>query len=242
MGWIGFDLDGTLAHYDQFRGMNHIGQPIPKMVAILKQHLEEGDQCKIMTARAGDEKRRERIKQWLKQHDLPELQVTDKKDYKMWMLYDDRRVSVKMNSGQTFDYNKKEHGMQLKQAVRQVIKQLLLQKKKQAPKGTNIRTVLKTANQAGRVGASWTQLHNAVLGKRPDSKRSSRDRGKNISRINRRAGRDNGRDDQGQIDDSKYADNPLIKKNEAGKYVITQRGIRRLNQLDDQLGKRKKDK
>lgn len=28
-GWIGVDLDGTLAIYDVWRGANHIGEPVP---------------------------------------------------------------------------------------------------------------------------------------------------------------------------------------------------------------------
>lgn len=31
-GWIGVDLDGTLAKYDQWRGVQHIGDPVPLMV------------------------------------------------------------------------------------------------------------------------------------------------------------------------------------------------------------------
>jgi hypothetical protein len=27
-GWIGVDLDGTLAHYDGWKGIDHIGEPI----------------------------------------------------------------------------------------------------------------------------------------------------------------------------------------------------------------------
>jgi len=30
--WIGVDLDGTLAHYDGWKGPTHIGAPIHKMV------------------------------------------------------------------------------------------------------------------------------------------------------------------------------------------------------------------
>ena len=30
--WIGTDLDGTLAKYDGWKGWQHIGDPIPKMV------------------------------------------------------------------------------------------------------------------------------------------------------------------------------------------------------------------
>lgn len=31
-GWIGVDLDGTLAHYEGWKGVEHIGEPIPAMV------------------------------------------------------------------------------------------------------------------------------------------------------------------------------------------------------------------
>ena len=31
-GWIGIDMDGTLAHYHGWYGVDHIGEPIPKMV------------------------------------------------------------------------------------------------------------------------------------------------------------------------------------------------------------------
>lgn len=30
--WLGVDLDGTLAVYDKWRGIEHIGAPIPAMV------------------------------------------------------------------------------------------------------------------------------------------------------------------------------------------------------------------
>ena len=30
-GWIGVDLDGTLATYEEWRGLEHIGDPVPAM-------------------------------------------------------------------------------------------------------------------------------------------------------------------------------------------------------------------
>jgi hypothetical protein len=35
--WVGVDLDGTLAEYHGFKGPEHIGKPIPKMVARVKR-------------------------------------------------------------------------------------------------------------------------------------------------------------------------------------------------------------
>jgi len=29
-GWVGVDLDGTLAHYDGWKGADHIGEPGPR--------------------------------------------------------------------------------------------------------------------------------------------------------------------------------------------------------------------
>lgn len=35
-GWIGVDLDGTLAHYDSWRGVDHIGAPVIPMLDRVK--------------------------------------------------------------------------------------------------------------------------------------------------------------------------------------------------------------
>lgn len=50
-GWYGFDLDGTLAKYDKWRGIDHIGDPIAPMVKLIKKMHEEGKVVKILTAR-----------------------------------------------------------------------------------------------------------------------------------------------------------------------------------------------
>jgi hypothetical protein len=50
-GWIGVDLDGTLAHYDGWKGADNIGAPIPAMVERVKGWLAEGKTVKIFTAR-----------------------------------------------------------------------------------------------------------------------------------------------------------------------------------------------
>lgn len=50
-GWYGFDLDGTLAFYDTWRGIDHIGEPIAPMVDLIKEMHEEGKIVKILTAR-----------------------------------------------------------------------------------------------------------------------------------------------------------------------------------------------
>jgi len=50
-GWYGFDLDGTLAKYDGWKGISHIGEPIAPMVELIKRYHSEGKVVKIMTAR-----------------------------------------------------------------------------------------------------------------------------------------------------------------------------------------------
>ncbi len=105
-GWIGVDLDGTLAKYDGWRGMCHIGEPIQPMVDRVKKWLDEGWTVKIMTARVcssqtGPDKTAAHvaIRDWCKLHIGQALQVTSEKDFQMVMLWDDRCVRVAPNTG-----------------------------------------------------------------------------------------------------------------------------------------------
>ena len=50
-GWYGFDLDGTLAVYDKWEGIGHIGEPVKLMVDLIKWMHAEGKVVKILTAR-----------------------------------------------------------------------------------------------------------------------------------------------------------------------------------------------
>lgn len=50
-GWIGVDLDGTIAEYHGWVSPTHIGAPIPKMVERVKVWLSEGKEVRIFTAR-----------------------------------------------------------------------------------------------------------------------------------------------------------------------------------------------
>src|SRR5262245_51201727 len=50
-GWIGVDLDRTLAHYDHWRGASHIGEPVPKMLERVKRWIDQGIEVRIFTAR-----------------------------------------------------------------------------------------------------------------------------------------------------------------------------------------------
>lgn len=100
-GWIGVDLDGTLAKYDEWQGAQHIGEPVPKILSMVKRWLVEGRTVKIFTARVsdGDPKTVEAIEQWCLKHLGRKLEVTNIKDYDMILLFDDRAIQVEQNTG-----------------------------------------------------------------------------------------------------------------------------------------------
>jgi len=101
--WIGVDLDGTLARYDVWRGLDHVGSPVPVMLARVKHWLEKGFTVKIFTARASEGERGiVPVKKWLAENGLPELEVTNQKDFAMIELWDDRAVQVVANTGKPF--------------------------------------------------------------------------------------------------------------------------------------------
>lgn len=105
-GWIGVDLDGTLAIYDGWHGAEHIGEPVSKMVDRVKDWLSRGIEVRIMTARVAGERQgiaventRAAIENWCLEHIGQKLQVTNEKDFGMIQLWDDRAVSVEENTG-----------------------------------------------------------------------------------------------------------------------------------------------
>ena len=110
-GWIGVDLDGTLAHYAGWVDELHIGAPVPPMVARVKEWLSQGREVRIFTARVTegalnlDGTRREvshvrmAIEDWCELHIGVRLPVTNVKDYSMAELWDDRAVQVVPNTG-----------------------------------------------------------------------------------------------------------------------------------------------
>lgn len=97
-GWIGVDLDGTLAHYDGWKGGDHIGEPIPLMEERVKRWISEGRQVKVFTAR--DKWTWAYIYEWLEEHGMSGVSVTNQKDWAMVELWDDRAVRVQRNTGE----------------------------------------------------------------------------------------------------------------------------------------------
>lgn len=122
-GWIGVDLDGTLAHYDGWVGSAVIGAPIPAMVERVRAWLDKGRDVRVFTARMwpitkvlmpdeslvfkeGEASRLADVhgfvtayRIWCRQHIGVVLPVKCVKDYGMVELWDDRAVRVVKNTG-----------------------------------------------------------------------------------------------------------------------------------------------
>ncbi|MBU1665954.1 MAG: hypothetical protein KKG92_11225 [Gammaproteobacteria bacterium] len=93
---IAVDLDGTLARTTRD---GSIGAPIKAMADRVKGWNKDGLSVVVFTARAGDPIEVRKIQAWLKQHGLPELDVTHIKDASMVEIWDNRAVRVKTDSG-----------------------------------------------------------------------------------------------------------------------------------------------
>lgn len=108
-GWIGVDLDGTLAHYEPGSPWNglEIGEPVPAMVARVRRWLAEGRDVRIFTARVApingshqpDLVVRQAVTDWCIAHLGSALPVTATKDYNCLEIWDDRAVQVERNTG-----------------------------------------------------------------------------------------------------------------------------------------------
>ena len=106
MYWIGVDLDGTLAFEGDWQGIEHIGTPIPRMVARVKQLIANGEDVRIFTARASRlqsdmelEVAIRHVENWCEQHLGKRLPVTNEKDHFLKYFYDDRAIAVECNTG-----------------------------------------------------------------------------------------------------------------------------------------------
>lgn len=98
-GWIGVDLDGTLANTEQI-GPDGIGIPVPLMLARVKAWIEQGIEVRIFTARAVWPAQKPLIQAWCQRHLGLILPVTNVKTPEMLQLWDDRAVGVRPNTGE----------------------------------------------------------------------------------------------------------------------------------------------
>ena len=98
--WVGVDLDGTLAEFDGWKGVEHIGRPIHAVVENVKRLLMSGHNVKIFTARAHEGAPAVKaIHNFLFQNGIPKLEVTATKDFDMLFCIDDRALQVVSNKG-----------------------------------------------------------------------------------------------------------------------------------------------
>lgn len=106
-GYIGVDLDGTLAEYHSGHGIRTVGKPVAAMVARVKRWLADGNEVRIVTARVAQTEEDPRdiavqtklIQDWCLEHIGEKLKVQSFKDYGLIELWDDRGIGVHPNTG-----------------------------------------------------------------------------------------------------------------------------------------------
>lgn len=110
-GWLGVDLDRTLAYYDKYQGPGDIGAPIGAMVDLVKFWLESGEDVRIFTARVylpPDPGIRDyedymaahvAITNFCEEQFGRRLPITCQKDSRCIGLYDDIAYRVEANTG-----------------------------------------------------------------------------------------------------------------------------------------------
>jgi len=106
-GWIGVDLDGTLAHYDKWKGIEHIGEPVDRIVRLVNRLIADGREVRIFTARVSRNREeaneaRRHIDAWCMRVFGLTFQVTCVKDMGMVLLIDDRAIGCEKNTGKLF--------------------------------------------------------------------------------------------------------------------------------------------
>ena len=107
-GWVGVDLDGTLAEFDFDYGtvnLLKIGEPIAGMVDFVQRLLSQGVEVRIFTARVAPHPDRDIdkitmiIRDWCDKHLGRRLPVTCSKDPDCAAIYDDIAFRVLRNGG-----------------------------------------------------------------------------------------------------------------------------------------------
>jgi len=108
-GWIGVDLDGTLAKSVKAQKAEGIGVPIHPMVQLVKVWLARGEDVRIFTARVNPKRgqvnamrARRAIEAWCKRHLRHVLPITHEKDWDMTLLFDDIARQVERDTGRVF--------------------------------------------------------------------------------------------------------------------------------------------
>jgi hypothetical protein len=116
LGWIGVDLDGTLAKSVKAETGEEIGVPIHSIVQRVKVWLAHGEDVRIFTARVNPNRgqvnamrARRAIEAWCKRHLGRVLPITYEKDWDMTLLFDDRARQVERDTGRVFCRHSREN-------------------------------------------------------------------------------------------------------------------------------------
>ena len=99
MGWIGVDLDGTLAKYDGNYEQGKIGDPVRPMLRRVKQWVADGKDVRIFTARANNAEDRRAIGDWTEVWVGKRLPVTNVKEPGVEEIWDEKARRVEANTG-----------------------------------------------------------------------------------------------------------------------------------------------
>lgn len=106
---IAVDLDGTLAHYDGWKGIEHIGPVIPEVANAMERAQKEGADVWIFTARVSDpSEAREAadiIADWLEANGIQHSGITAIKHKFFSEFWDDRAIQVIKNTGEFVMYS-----------------------------------------------------------------------------------------------------------------------------------------
>jgi hypothetical protein len=105
-GWIGIDLDRTVAYHEKWEGPGIIGEPITGIVEAAKLAMARGYEVRIFTARATPWRPvnelmvvHAAIREWTTRVFGRPLAATAVKDMDMIELWDDRAVGIEPNTG-----------------------------------------------------------------------------------------------------------------------------------------------
>jgi hypothetical protein len=97
---IACDFDGVLAKTVKGKfSKDKIGEPVPAMVKKIKDAIARKSKVVIFTARAAEKENIPPIKKWLKDHDLPALEISNEKLPEYTSFWDDRARKVNRDKG-----------------------------------------------------------------------------------------------------------------------------------------------
>ena len=100
---IAVDLDGTLAHYDGWKGIDHIGHVIPEVANAISDAQASGAEVWIFTARVSDPDDHnlasDAIAKWLVENKINVSGISAVKHKFFTEFWDDRAIQVIKNKG-----------------------------------------------------------------------------------------------------------------------------------------------